>query len=95
MDVNKICFTFDSYFCEWKGRDLNSLEDKTIFIEEFSMVPNKWMQTTIYQAYTMFGDPNQCEPVEAGSQIHYDYLRSKVAAKRSNIVVQHLLVQQC
>ena len=25
----------------------------------------------------MFGDPNQCEPVEGGSQIHYDYLNSK------------------
>ena len=25
----------------------------------------------------MFGDYNQCEPVEAGSQIHYEYLRSK------------------
>ena len=25
----------------------------------------------------MFGDPNQCEPVEPGSQIHYDYLESK------------------
>ena len=82
-DANKICHTFDSYFCEWNGRDINSLKDKTIFIEEFSMVPNKWM-TKIYQVYTlfnnniyMFGDPNQCEPVEAGSQIHYDYLGSK------------------
>ena len=82
-DANKICHTFDSYFCEWNGRNINSLKDKTIFIEEFSMVPNKWM-TKIYEAYTlfnntiyMFGDPNQCEPVEAGSQIHYDYLGSK------------------
>ena len=25
----------------------------------------------------MFGDPNQCEPVESGSKIHYDYLYSK------------------
>lgn len=47
------------------------------------MVPNKWM-TKIYQSFTlfnntiyMFGDPNQCEPVENGSQIHYDYLNSK------------------
>ena len=82
-DANKKCHTFDSYFCEWNGRDMNSLKDKTIFIEEFSMVPNKWM-TKIYQAYLkynntvyMFGDPNQCEPVEGGSQIHYDYLGSK------------------
>lgn len=34
-----LCFTFDSYFCEWKGRDVDSLEGKTIFIEEYSMVP--------------------------------------------------------
>lgn len=40
-DINKICHTFDSYFCEWNGRNINSLKDKTIFIEEFSMVPNK------------------------------------------------------
>ena len=80
--ANGLCSTFDSYFCEWNGRNIDSLKDKTIFIEEFSMVPNKWM-TKIYQAYTlfnntiyMFGDPNQCEPVEAGSQIHYDYLGS-------------------
>jgi len=25
----------------------------------------------------MFGDPNQCEPVESGSQIRYDYIESK------------------
>ena len=66
--------------CEWKGRDLNSLEDKTIFIEEFSMVQNKWM-TLIYKALTMFNnkifmfeDPNQCEPVESNSQRRYNFL---------------------
>ena len=48
-EANKICFTFDSYFCEWNGRNIDSLKDKTIFIEEFSMVPNKWM-TLIYKA---------------------------------------------
>ena len=82
-EVNKICHTFDSYFCEWNGRDINSLEGKIIFIEEFSMVPNKWM-TMIHKTYTMFGnkvymfgDPNQCEAVEGGSQIKYNYLESK------------------
>lgn len=81
--TNEICYTFDSYFCEWNGRTINSLDGKTIFIEEFSMVPNKWM-TMIYNPYTMFnitvymfGDPNQCEPVEGGSQINYNYLESK------------------
>ena len=47
------------------------------------MVPNKWM-TIIYKAFItfnnkiyLFGDPNQCSPVEGGSQISYDYLWSK------------------
>ena len=78
--ANKICHTFDSYFCEWSDGNYHGLEGKTIFIEEFSMVPNKWI-TKIYHEYLkhsntvyMFGDPNQCEPVEGGSQIHYDYL---------------------
>ena len=47
------------------------------------MVPNKWM-TKIYNEYLkngnrvyMYGDLNQCSPVEGGSQINYDYLESK------------------
>ena len=28
VDVNEIWCTFASYFCEWNGRDINSLEDK-------------------------------------------------------------------
>ena len=81
--TNKICYTFDSFFCDWYGRSVSSLDGKTIFIEEFSMVPNNWM-TIIYKAFSMFnltvymfGDPNQCEPVEGGSQINYNYLESK------------------
>ena len=60
-------------------KSIDSLEGKYIFTEEFNMVPNKWI-TTIYKAFTMFnnkvysfGDCNQCEPVEAGSQVHYHY----------------------
>ena len=85
--ANKICHTFDSYFCEWSNGNYHGLDGKTIFIEEFSMVPNKWM-TKIYHEYIkynnivyMFGDPNQCEPVEGGSQIHYDYLESKTISE--------------
>lgn len=91
-NANKIYFTFDS---EWKGRDLKSLEDKTIFIEEFSMVQNKWM-TLIYKALTMFNnkifmfeDPNQREPVESNSQRRYNFLESKtvneMCPKRKNL----------
>ena len=36
----------NSYFCDWKGRDLDSLNNKT-FLEQFSMTPNKRM-TRIY-----------------------------------------------
>ena len=82
-DANKICYTFDSYFCEWKDENINKLKNKTFFIEEFSMAPNKWI-TQVYKIFTMFknnifmfGDPNQCEPVENGSQVNYNYMDSK------------------
>lgn len=42
-EVNRFCHTFDSYFCEWSNGNYYSLNGKTIFKEEFSMVPNKWM----------------------------------------------------
>ena len=71
-----------SYFCEYHGRDIPDLEGETAFTEQYGMVPNKWM-VKIYQACTkyhntvyMFGDSNQCDPVEDGSQIHYDYMSS-------------------
>ena len=82
-DPDKICHTFDSYFCEWNEDNFTGLKKKTIFVEEFSMVPNKWM-TLIYEAFikynvevNMFGDPNQCEPIEAGSQTCYNYIESE------------------
>ena len=46
-EARNTCYTFDSFFCEHYGRNISSLEDKTIFIEEFSMVPNKWMTKNI------------------------------------------------
>lgn len=64
-DLSDKCYTFDSYFCDFHGTDIPDLKGKTIFIEEYSMVPNKWM-TKIYQALSkycntiyMFGDVNQ------------------------------------
>ena len=61
-NVNRICYTFDSYFCEWSDGNYHSLNGKSIFIEEFSMVPKKWM-TKIYHKYLkhnnkvyLFGD---------------------------------------
>ena len=76
------CYTFDRYFCDYHGCDIANLQDKTIFIDEYSMTPNKWM-TMLYQAFAkyhltiyMFGDNNQRDPVEADSKIHYDYFQS-------------------
>ena len=70
------CYTFDRYFYEQHGRDVSTLKDKTIFIEEYRMTPNKWM-TKMYKAFTkfgsticMFGDTNQCNLVEKPSKIH-------------------------
>ena len=80
---NNICYTFDSYFVNTQVIQLKNLKNKTIFTDEFSMVPNKWI-TKIYESYLvnnnkiyLFGDPNQCEPVENSSRIRYDYLQSK------------------
>ena len=71
-NVNDICHTFDSYFCEWKS------EKQTVFLE-FRMIPNKWM-SKIYRAFVdynikvcVFGDSNQWSSVEGGSQIYCDY----------------------
>ena len=35
-ELDKKCFTFDSYFCEYHSRDITSLKGKTIFIEEYT-----------------------------------------------------------
>ena len=63
-ELAKKCYTFDLFFCDHHGRDITALEDKTIFVYEYSMTPNKWM-TRLYQAFTkyrlsiyMFGDTN-------------------------------------
>ena len=70
------CYTLDSYFNSYHDRDISHLEDKTIYMEEYSVTSNKWM-SKIYQASTkyhnnvfMFGDTNQCDPVDRGRRIH-------------------------
>ena len=97
-DANRICHTFDSFFCEWSNGSYypESLKDKTLLSEEFSIVPNKWM-TKIYNAFTdfnnkvyMFSDPNQCEPVEAGSPINHNYLESE--AKCGTVAIYKPLI---
>lgn len=81
-DLRDKCYTFDSYFNSYHNRDISHLVDKAIFIEEYSLTPNKWM-SKIYQAFCkyhntvfMFSDTNQCDPVEKGRRIHYNYFES-------------------
>ena len=80
-ELVKKCYTFDLFFCDHHGRDITALQGKTIFVDEYSMTPNKWM-TKLYQAFTkykltiyMFGDTNQCDPVEP-TDMFYDYFKS-------------------
>ena len=78
-DVKKICHTLDSFFAT---NTIESLMDKTVFIEEFSMIPCRFMNM-IYNAFTkyditiyLFGDKNQTSPVENNTSIIYDYTQS-------------------
>ena len=79
---NKV-HTFDSYFDKHisDAENLKLLTNKDIFIDEFSMVPNKWI-TLIYHSYmannlevNLYGDANQCDPVEGSSRLKYDYTK--------------------
>ena len=47
-EPTKKCYTFDLFFCDHHGRDITALEGKTIFVDEYSMTPYKWM-TKLYQ----------------------------------------------
>ena len=80
---NKV-HTFDSYFNEFTSdaENLKLLANKDVFIDEFSMVPNKWM-TLIYNSVVanrlkvnLCGDINQCDTVEGNSRLTYDYTKS-------------------
>jgi hypothetical protein len=79
--------TFDSYFNP-KKTTLGHIQTlgkkyKHIFIDEFSMTPNRYF---IYLnelknkfpeiKFHIFGDPNQCNPIEGYGQKWYNYLNS-------------------
>ena len=92
-NVNMICYTFDSYFCEWNDSN-RKIKDKTIFVNKFSMVPNKFT-TLLYKLWSqydtkiyMFHDPNQCSLVEGGSQISCNYLGSLECLQMSPSLVE-------
>lgn len=81
IEVNKLCHTFESYFFDSK-RGINDLKDKIVFVDEYSMTPNRYM-TLLYQAFTkhditiiMSGDVNQCEPINRVTSIRHNYFKS-------------------
>ena len=75
---------FDSYFNEFVSdtENLKLLANKDVFIDEFSMVPNKGL-TLIYNSFVannlkvnLYGDSNQDDPVEGNSRLIYDYTKN-------------------
>ena len=81
IEVNKLCHTFESYFFD-STRGINDLKDKIVFVDEYSMTPNRYM-TLLYHAFTkhditiiMSGDVNQCEPINRVKSIRHNYFKS-------------------
>ena len=52
-EANNIFKTFDSFFCEWNDNNIKHIKDKTVFIGEFRMVPNKFM-TLLYRLWLKY-----------------------------------------
>ena len=80
--VNKICHTFESY-CYDNIRGIDNLKDKIVFIDEYTMTPNRYI-TLLYQAFIryditiiMSGDDNQCEPINNIKLTRHNYFVSK------------------
>ena len=75
--------TFDSEF--YKKEEVESVFGgiKRIIVDEFSMMPLKWIQK-LYQLkknnniiINLFGDPDQCSPVEGEFQRYFNYMEKK------------------
>ena len=88
---NTICHTFDSYFCYFNGRSTGNLKGCHVFVEEFSTKLYEGCQQHGYTVY-LFGDLNQCSPVEGSSAVHYDYTNS---ASCPNTVEMEQIPQSC
>ena len=80
--INSMCYTFESYF--WDNiRGIESLKDKIVFVDEYTMTPNRFM-TMLYNAFTkynitviMSGDINQCEPINSVKSRRHNYFESQ------------------
>lgn len=80
-NVNEKCFTFDSFFRERFGSTVEDLKDKEMFFRRVLNDTGKiyWYDLSRFLLFRnkiwLFGNTNECSPVEAGSQISYDYDR--------------------
>lgn len=88
--------TFDSYFNEFKSDadNIKLMDNKDVFIDEFSMVPLKWM-TLIYSSFVtnnlkinLYGDTNQCNPVEGKSRLTYYCTKSPAIQDMCSVTVE-------
>ena len=78
IEVNKSCHTFESYFYD-NTRGIDDLKDKIVFVDEYSMTPNRYI-TLLYQSFTkhhitiiMSEDTNQCEPINRVKSMRHNY----------------------
>ena len=94
--------TFDSFFNENMSNteNMKSIEGKDIFIDEFSMVPNRWI-TLVYHSFVnhnlkvnLYGDSNQCDPVEGNSHIVYDYMKSPAILDKCHQIVEKQYIKE-
>ena len=73
---------------------LKLLAGKGVFMDEFSMVPNKWI-TLLYDSFVannlrvnLCGDVNQCGPVEGNSKLKYDHTKSPAILEMCSNIIQ-------
>lgn len=101
LDLSDNTHTFDSYFFttdEDNKRGIEKLKNKTVFIDEFSMAPNRFI-TLIYHAFltygitvNMYGDSNQCPPVD---EFKYDYSKSCAVEQMCGNKVELQYIKEC
>ena len=84
IEVNKLCHTFESYFYD-NTRAIDDLKDKIVFVDEYSMTPNRYI-TLLYQSFTkhhitiiMSEDTNQCEPINRVKSMRHNYFDDSIS----------------
>eukprot|EP00760_Papus_ankaliazontas_P003488 PhM_4_TR11616/c3_g1_i8/m.9732 len=101
IDLSDNVHTFDSYFYfedEDGLKGIEKIKNKNIFVDEFSMVPNKYI-TLLYHAFlkygitvNMYGDSNQCPPVD---EFKFDYSISCAVNQMCGEKVKLEYIKEC